>query len=85
LIRVCFRGGATVLEGIPLITSMLPQMPAVAGSFRVDLPPHRFAEQLRPTSPFGINTALRPGASDVEALLKLMQEAGIKWGRQDLT
>ncbi len=57
--------------------------PTAAGSFRIDLPPHRFANDLRPTSPFGINTALRPGAADLEARLRLMQEAGIKWGRQD--
>ena len=59
--------------------------PTAAGSFRVDLPAHRFANDLRPTSPFGINTALRPGAADLEARLRLMQEAGIKWGRQDFT
>ena len=41
--------------------------------------------QLCPASPFGINTAFRPGAADIEARLKLMQDAGIKWGRQDFT
>ena len=60
-------------------------VPTASGSFRIDLPPHRFAGDLRPTSPFGINTALRPGAPDLEARLRLMQEAGIKWGRQDFT
>ena len=47
--------------------------PTAAGSFRIDLPPHRFAADLRPDSPFGINTALRPGATDLEARLRLMQ------------
>jgi hypothetical protein len=62
-----------------------PPAPTASGSFRIDLPPHRFAKDPRPTSPFGINTALRPGAPDLEARLRLMQEAGIKWGRQDFT
>ena len=34
-------------------------------------------------SPFGINTAFRPDAPDLDARLKAMQYAGIKWGRQD--
>jgi len=53
--------------------------------FRVELPPHRYAEEPRPTSPFGINTALDPDAPDLDARLKAMQVAGIKWGRQDFT
>jgi hypothetical protein len=40
---------------------------------------------LRPDSPFGINTALEPDAADLEARLSAMQQAGIKWGRQDFT
>lgn len=59
------------------------EMPTAVGSFQVNLPPHRFAGQLCPASPFGINTAFRPGAADLRARLKLMQAAGIKWGRQD--
>ena len=34
--------------------------PTAESSFTVKLPPHRFADALRPDSPFGINTALRP-------------------------
>jgi hypothetical protein len=53
--------------------------------FHVDLAPHSFATQLLPDSPFGINTALRPDAADLEKRLDAMQAAGIKWGRQDFT
>jgi len=59
--------------------------PAAENRFSVKLPPHRFADQLRPESPFGINTALRPDQPELEARLKAMQEAGIKWGRQDFS
>jgi hypothetical protein len=53
--------------------------------FRVELPAHAFARDLLPESPFGINTALRPDAPDLNDRLKAMQEAGIKWGRQDFS
>lgn len=56
--------------------------PTAWNNFEVDLPPHRFATDLRPDSPFGINMATGPGRSNVEARLKAMQQAGIKWGRQ---
>ena len=56
-----------------------------AGRFRVELPEHRFAGALLTGSFFGINTAFRPGAGDMEERLRLMREAGIKWGRQDFT
>jgi hypothetical protein len=36
-------------------------------------------------SPFGINTAFNPGTADLDARLRAMQQAGIKWGRQDFT
>ena len=36
-------------------------------------------------SPFGVNTAFEPNTPDLEARLRAMQEAGIKWGRQDFT
>lgn len=58
---------------------------SASNTFQVRLPPHRFAEDLRPGSPFGINTAFRPDTSDLTARLELMQNAGIKWGRQDFT
>jgi hypothetical protein len=57
--------------------------PAAESNFTVKLPPHRFADALRPDSPFGINTALRPDAPDLEPRLRAMQDAGMKWGRQD--
>jgi len=59
--------------------------PAAKGRFHVDLPVHSFADRLCPDSPFGINTAFDPDTPDLHARLKLMQEAGIKWGRQDFT
>jgi hypothetical protein len=36
-------------------------------------------------SPFGINNAFNPTTSDLEGRLAAMQQAGIKWGRQDFT
>jgi hypothetical protein len=57
--------------------------PSATGTFHINLPPQRSAEVLLPASPFGINTAFRPEASDLHARLELMQQAGIKWGRQD--
>jgi hypothetical protein len=36
-------------------------------------------------SPFGINTAFGPDTTNLEARLQAMQQAGIKWGRQDFT
>src|SRR3954451_22443816 len=54
--------------------------PTAENSFTVKLPPHRFADALRPDSPFGINTALRPDAPDLEPRLRAMREAGVKWG-----
>lgn len=74
LVFVCGARGAEAAE-----------VPTAENSFSVALPPHRFAGELLPLSPFGINTALRPGAPDLEERLRAMQEAGIKWGRQDFT
>ena len=51
--------------------------------FSVALPPVTSAQELRPDSPFGINTAFNPDSPDLEARLEAMQQAGIKWGRQD--
>ena len=59
--------------------------PNAEGRFHFDLPPHAFAEKLLADSPFGVNTALEPDAPDLEARLKAMRDAGIKWGRQDFT
>jgi hypothetical protein len=51
----------------------------------VALPAHPHAAALLPDSPFGINTALRADAPDRDERLAAMQQAGIKWGRQDFT
>ena len=61
------------------------ESPTAENRFSVDLPAHPAAERLVPGSPFGINTALRPDAPNLDARLKAMQRAGIKWGRQDFT
>src|SRR5258705_5440368 len=54
-------------------------------TFSVQLPAPATPTELRIDSPFGINTAFRPATPDLEARLKAMQQAGIKWGRQDFT
>lgn len=54
-------------------------------SFHVSLPPPKFATALRPDSPFGINTAFGPETPDLVPRLQAIQQAGIKWGRQDFT
>jgi len=59
------------------------ETPSAAGRFKVDLPPHQYADSVRPDSPFGINTAFGPDTSDLHERLEIMQEAGIKWERQD--
>jgi hypothetical protein len=51
----------------------------------VALPPMAAPTELSPASPFGINTAFRPQSPDLAARLHAMQQAGIKWGRQDFT
>jgi hypothetical protein len=51
----------------------------------VQLPPPPLAEALLADSPFGINTAFEPDTPDLDRRLKAMQQAGIKWGRQDFT
>ena len=60
-------------------------LPTAENSFTVNLPSPRFGETLLQDSPFGINTAFHPGTFDLDARLKAMQNAGIKWGRQDFT
>jgi hypothetical protein len=59
--------------------------PTAQNSFTVNLPPPAAPAALLADSPFGINTAFNPDSPDLEARLKAMQRAGIKWGRQDFT
>src|SRR5262249_55277362 len=73
---------AAILAAAPLLAA---DAPTAEGSFIVKLPPHRFASDLLPDSPFGVNTAFEPDTPDLEARLKAMEDAGIKWGRQDFT
>ncbi len=59
--------------------------PTAQNSFTVTLPPPAAPIALLADSPFGINTAFNPDSPDLEARLTSMQQAGIKWGRQDFT
>ncbi|MBI5384051.1 MAG: hypothetical protein HZA90_05130 [Verrucomicrobia bacterium] len=73
-----------VLLGLSLATHGAQQKTA-ENTFSVTLPPPAFATNLLPESPFGINTAFGPDTADLDARLRSMQDAGIKWGRQDFT
>lgn len=90
--------GSTLLPSVILailigvsVSSFAQQPPAAPeqatghGTFRVDLPPPAAPDQLLEDSPFGINMALRPDARDFDQRLDALQQAGIKWGRQDFT
>jgi hypothetical protein len=67
---------------IGFLTSAAP-IETAQNSFSVTLTPPPFATNLLAHSPFGVNTAFRPDTPDLEARLEAMQQAGIKWGRQD--
>jgi hypothetical protein len=70
-----------VLVAIFFATSL-----TVCGEYlKVNLPPPACPKELLLDSPFGINTAVSRGEPNQDNRLKLMQDAGIKWGRQDLT
>jgi len=69
-------GGASLSQGATVTAESL---------FAVRLPPPATPESLLTESPFGINTAFGPDSADLEGRLKAMQQAGIKWGRQDFT
>jgi hypothetical protein len=56
-----------------------------SNNFSFALSPPIAPTALLANSPFGINTAFRPDAPDLDARLKALQQAGIKWGRQDFT
>ena len=56
-----------------------------SNSFHVVLGPTPHPTALLTNSPFGINTAFRPGRERLEAELTAMKELGIKWGRQDFS
>jgi hypothetical protein len=64
---------------------LLP-IPVRGGEYlTVNLSPPAYPGELLPDSPFGINTAIFGGEPNQDNRLKIMQQAGIKWGRQDLT
>jgi hypothetical protein len=68
---------ATVARAAPVSTA--------SNNFSITLSPPIAPEALVADSPFGINNALNPDTSDLDARLAAMQQAGIKWGRQDFT
>lgn len=76
-----------ILRAVPLLAAAAHLSAAVTptaeNTVQINLPPHALAGALLPDSPFGINTAFRPDTPDLDARLKAMQQAGIKWGRQD--
>src|SRR5689334_15716642 len=71
-----------VFFGLPLHAA---ELATAENTVAVKLSPPGFPTQLLAESPFGINTAFRPDAPDLDARLQAMQQAGIKWGRQDFT
>lgn len=58
---------------------------AASNNFSISLSALAAPSDLLPNSPFGINTAFNPDTADLGARLAAMQQAGIKWGRQDFT
>src|ERR1043165_5435940 len=54
-------------------------------SFTVELAPPTAPTALLIDSPFGINNAFHPDTPDLGSRLAAIQQAGIKWGRQDFT
>src|SRR5262249_48207359 len=59
--------------------------PTAQNRFTVNLSTPAAPTTLLADSPFGITTAFNPDTPDLEVRLKAMQQAGIKWGRQDFT
>jgi hypothetical protein len=72
LLFACGAGGAAELG-------------TASNSFLFTLSPPVAPNALLAGSPFGINNAFHPEALDLDARLRAMQQAGIKWGRQDFT
>jgi hypothetical protein len=56
-----------------------------SNNFSITLAPPVAPDALLVDSPFGINNAFNPDTPDLDARLAAMQQAGIKWGRQDFT
>lgn len=82
---IVLAGCAAASAPHPMQGAPIPPCPTARNAFQVALPPHPRAADLLPGSPFGINMALSPDAPHLEARLDAMQQAGIKWGRQDFS
>ena len=77
LICLCTILGASIAQGAGLQTA--------SNNFIVSLAQPVAPETLLPDSPFGINNAFNPATPDLDTRLTAIQQAGIKWGRQDFT
>ncbi|HEY7117095.1 MAG TPA: hypothetical protein VH475_10935 [Tepidisphaeraceae bacterium] len=69
----------------PPITGTPSQPSSETVTLTLSVPPPSHSTELLADSPFGINTAFNPDTPDLVARLDAMQQAGIKWGRQDFT
>ena len=65
------------------LVQMIGAEPTAWNTFHVELPPPAFPNEILMDSAFGINTDFQPNTPNLEARIKAMQSAGIKWGRQD--
>jgi len=82
-----------VLLGLAVLAFAPRQEQGCCGEYlTVNLPPPAYPNCLLPASPFGINAGgilpPRDSSAEKESLrrsYRLMQDAGIKWGRHDLT
>jgi hypothetical protein len=71
--------------GLVAVLARAAELPTAENRFTVSLSAISNDRALLPDSPFGVNTAFHPNTADLEARLTAMQQAGIKWGRQDFT
>ncbi len=82
---VCETAVRATILALLVVLSVMPGMLNCGEYLTVNLSPPPYPETLLPESPFGINTAISDGEPNRDNRLKIMQNAGIKWGRQDLT
>jgi hypothetical protein len=70
---------------LAVLSAQAAPLSTASNNFTVTLTPAIAPETLLVDSPFGINNAFNPDTLDLDARLAAMQQAGIKWGRQDFT
>lgn len=77
-------GAAEAPVAHPIADLGVSTLPVNGARLSVSLPPPLLPDKLLANSSFGINTGVfDPSVSNFPARLRLMQEAGIKWGRRD--